>query len=430
MKQNKNQKFLLGKSPTACPAVTCLLLLLSFQSCGGTDPFSVPDETRSTVFVSNLSLTDAIQTRAAYDGYDNIRKLHLFVFNDDETRLLDSYISCDRPATPYLSFNSSVGDKLLVMVANLDESAFSLSDVSTYESLEGIRMDLRYEDPTYPVMSGECQLCAGGDGYTPILLTPLISNVCLDFVKVNFIGRGYKSRTLENASAYLTNVSGSADVLRHDGFRVTDLVNAGRLDEHYLAAMSHPEMLRRSFVPGQWKPVNLYCYPNDAADGVLGSEHTKLVIEGRIDGETYYYPLEINQEGFGYTGGPHGISRNVKYSYSLTITRKGSTDPEISVGPETTVEKGWITLHPGQFITGKTGEDIHVWCELYPEDTPLDICKDDLDYDVERGIYTYDYDPDGHGVTLHLKDGGTGMFTIDAASPIDQGFLVIIVVNP
>lgn len=404
--------------------------MLAFQSCDSAGPFSVPQGVSSALFVTNLSLTESIQTKAAYEGYDNIRKLHLFVFNDDETRLLDSYVCCDRPATPYLTFNSSVGDKLVVMVANLDDSSFTLSDISSYEALEGVKIDLRNEDPYFPVMSGECQLSAGENGYTPIMLTPLLSNICLDFVKVNFSGRGYKSTTLENASVYLTNVSGSTEVLRHDGFRVTDLINAGQMDEAFLSSMKHPEILRRSFIPGQWKPVNLYCYPNDAAEGVLGSEHTKMVIEGTIDGQRYYYPIEINQEGFGYAGGPHGISRNVKYSYGMTITRKGSTDPDISVGPETTVEKGWITLHPGQFITGKTGDSIHIWCELYPEDTPLDICREDLDYDVERGIYSYQLDPDGHGVTLTLKDGGTGMFTIDAASPIDQGFLVMIVVNP
>ena len=75
-------------------------------------------------------------------------------------------------------------------------------------------------------------------------------------------------------------------------------------------------------------------------------------------------------------------------------------------------------------------EKVHVWCEVYPEDTPIDISRDDLDFDVERGIYTYEMDPDGHGVVLTLRENGTGMFTIDAGPPVNDGFLVIIVVNP
>lgn len=428
---NYISKHSLGNSPAASLAVTCLLLiLLAFQSCDSADPLSVQDRASSTLMVANLSLTDPVRTKAAYAGYENIRKLHLFVFNDDEKGLLDSYISCDRPATPYITFDSSVGDKIAVMVANLDETSFSINDISTYEALESVRADLKNEDPAYPVMCGECQFSAGEGGYTALMLTPLLSEICLDFLKVNFSGKGYRSTTLENASAFLTNVSGSAEVLRHDGFKVTECVNAGKLDTQYLSGMKHPELLRKSVIPGYWKPVSLYCYPNDSADGVLGSEHTRLVIQGDIDGRTYYYPIEINQEGYGYAGGPHGVSRNIKYSYGLTITRKGSTDPSVPVAPETTVDKGWINLHPGQFITGKTGDVIHVWCELYPEYTELDIDKDDLDYDVERGIYSYVMDKDGHGVTLTLKDGGTGMFTIDAGSPVDQGFLVMVVVNP
>lgn len=411
---------------------TCLLLLCTFGflSCSTADPFPIPDGISSTVLVSNLCFPEGLETRAPYEGYDKIRSLHVFVFNDDILCRLDSYCSLDMPSTPYITFNSSSGDKRVVMIANLDDSSFSISEISNYDALEAMRSDLRDEDPLHPVMSGECQLNAGAEGYTPIQLTPVLSNICLDFVKTNFSGRGYRSTTLENACAYLTNVSGSAEILRHDGFKVQELVNADRLDERYISSMRHPEMLKNTFMPGQWKPVNFYCYPNDSGDGIMGSEHTRLVIQGDIDGHTYYYPIEINQEGFGYVSGAHGVSRNIKYSYAITITRKGSTDPSIPVGPDTIVEKGWINLHPGQFITGKTGDRIHVWCDMYPEDTPLDIAIDDLEYDVERGIYTYELDPDGHGVTLTLMDGGTGMFTIDAASPIVQGFLVMIVVNP
>ena len=140
--------------------------------------------------------------------------------------------------------------------------------------------------------------------------------------------------------------------------------------------------------------------------------------------------MEINQDGFGYASGPHGLSRNVKYSYSLLVTRKGSTDPDDLVGPEEVIGEAWIKLYPGQFITGTNNEKVHVWVEVYPEDTPVIIDRDDLDFDVDRGIYTYEMDPDGKGVTLTLKDNGTGMFTIDAGPPVNDGFLVMVVVNP
>ena len=363
-------------------------------------------------------------------GGSGIRRLDIFVFDDDEAMRLDSYCSIDSPATSLFTVNSGAGDKYMVVLANFPSERLTVSDFWNLDALENVRCRIQDEDPSYPTMSGECHFCAGEDGYSPIQLTPVLSDICVDFVGCNFSGRGYRSRTLENASVYLTNISASSEILRQDGFHITELENSGYLDEHFLAGMSHPEMIRRSIIPGQWSPADLYCYPNDDADGMLGSPHTRIVLQGDIDGTTYYYPVEINQEGFGYTSGPPGVSRNIKYSYSFNITRKGSTDPDILVDPEEIVEKGWIKLYPGNLITGTNGERVHIWCETYPENCELDICKDDLDYDVERGIYDYEMDADGHGVTLTLKENGTGMFTIDAGPPVNDGFLVIVVVNP
>lgn len=409
----------------------CLLFCLgSLLSCGTADPFISPEQVETTLFLPSIYVSSQHPTKAGYEGYSDISRLDIFVFNDDDLRQLDSYSRIEAPETPYLTITSSAGDKLVVVMANCTGKVFASDQIWSYDTLEEVRWHLADEDPSKPVMSGECQICAGASGYTPLQLTPLLSNVCLDFIKCDFAGRGYKSKTLSNASVYLTNLSESCEILRHDGFRPSEIENYGALDSEFLRTISHPEMIYSTVVPGQWKPVNLYCYPNDSSDSELGSPHTRMVVQGDIDGTTYYYPIEINQEGFGYRSGPHGVSRNIKYSYNLLITRKGSTDPDTLVGPEETVEQGWIELHPGQLITGHTGDEVRVWCELYPEDTTLDICRDDLDYDVERGIYTYEMDDDGHGVTLALAGGGTGMFTIDALDPVNQGFLVIVVVDP
>lgn len=379
------------------------------------------------LFLPDILALEEHPTKAAASAVD---RLDIFVFNDDEIRRLDSYCSVSTPQTAYIQVNSSAGDKLVVVLANCSDRPFTYDEFKTYSALESVIWRLKDEDPTRPVMSGECQISAGAEGYTPVKLTPLLANVCLDFLKCDFTGRGYRSRTLENCSVFLTNLSGSSEILRQDGFRVSELENAGRLDPGYLASMKHPEMIMRPVTPGQWSPVDLYCYPNDSADDMMGSPPTRMVVQGDIDGTTYYYPVDINREGFGYTSGPRGLSRNVKYSYSLLITRKGSTDPDTPVGPAQAVGEAWIKLYPGQFITGTNEERIHVWCEVYPEDTPVDISREDLDFDVERGIYTYEMDPDGHGVVLTLKENGTGMFTIDAGPPVNDGFLVIVVVNP
>lgn len=406
----------------------CLLFYSGmFLSCSTADPFSDSAEVSTTFFIPQLHMYLEHPTKAGDSG---IKRLDIFVFDDDDAMRLDSYCSIDSPSTSLFTVNSGAGEKHIVVLANFPSERLTVSDFWNLDALENVRCRIQDEDPSYPTMSGECHFCAGEDGYNPIQLTPVLSDICVDFIDCNFSGRGYRSRTLENASVYLTNISASSEILRQDGFHITELENSGYLDERFLAGMSHPEMIRRSITPGQWSPTDLYCYPNDDADGMLGSPHTRLVLQGDIDGKTYYYPVEINQKGFGYTSGTPGVSRNIKYSYSFNITRKGSTDPDVLVDPEEIVEKGWIKLYPGNLITGTNGERVHIWCETYPENCELDICKDDLDYDVERGIYDYEMDADGHGVTLTLKENGTGMFTIDAGPPVNDGFLVIVVVNP
>ena len=38
------------------------------------------------------------------------------------------------------------------------------------------------------------------------------------------------------------------------------------------------------------------CYPNCAEDEGPGTPFTRLVIEGQIDGDTYYWPIDINRQ--------------------------------------------------------------------------------------------------------------------------------------
>jgi hypothetical protein len=62
-----------------------------------------------------------------------------------------------------------------------------------------------------------------------------------------------------------------------------------------------------------------------------------MVLQGNLDGVTYYYPIPVNQPGYGYTStnGHYGVRRNCSYSYGITITRPGSLDPDEPIVPGT-----------------------------------------------------------------------------------------------
>ena len=85
--------------------------------------------------------------------------------------------------------------------------------------------------------------------------------------------------------------------------------------------------------------------------------------------------------------------------------------------------------YPSDYIVGNIGDKIHIGCILTPSDTPFDVGIDDLEFDKKRGIYEYEIDEDGHGVTLTLTGPGTGLIYMEAGPPINDSALFLIEVN-
>ena len=69
--------------------------------------------------------------------------------------------------------------------------------------------------------------------------------------------------------------------------------------------------------------AEFWCYPNSTAEAGLGCPLTCLVIEGTLLGERYWYPLGIPSIGRGET-----------ISVDVTITRTGTSGPDIPISTE------------------------------------------------------------------------------------------------
>ena len=88
-----------------------------------------------------------------------------------------------------------------------------------------------------------------------------------------------------------------------------------------------------------------------------------------------------------------------------------------------------LEQYPGDYIVGDIGDKIHLGCILTPADTPFDIGISYLEDDKAEGIYDYEIDPDGHGVTLTLTGPGRGLIYMKADEPINDSALFVIEVN-
>jgi len=405
-------------SGTGLVHIFLLTILPLSQSCQPPEA-SVPSPGKDKTFIY-VTQSRSPEIR---DGLD------VFVYDDDAAGLLDAWRHFDGLSSP-LEIYSGPGRKRLIAIAGADTGR-PLQEIATADNLRAVTFSLSDEDPASPVLTGETGFTSGGTA--SLTLEPLLSRIVLRSVACDFTGTSHEGESLENACAYLLNVNSSA-TLTSDSPSGQTVLNSTRLSRADLEAMAHPEMLYHDIgtIGRERRSLDLefYCYPNILGSESLGLEFTRLVLQGDLGGRTFYYPVNINQEGFGYSSGPKGIDRNVSYVVDMTLTREGSDDPDVPLPPSVVDTEGWIELHPGTFLTGHDGEDLHIWCDLYPPGTPLDICVEDLEYDRERGIYDYELDDDGLGVTLHLLKGGTGMFTIDAGPPVNTGYLIIIVVNP
>ena len=272
-------------------------------------------------------------TRVTLSGAASIRCLDLFFFNDDVLGRLDAYQRLEGFSAS-LTGASRSGKKRLVVLANAAGGTEDWLDITAYGGLLDRSFDLEQDSPSQPVMAAEGLLAAGSDKQCRLVLTPLMAQVRLRSLSCDFYGHPYEGCALEDAKVYLTNVCSRCEILPRDGTRPGGFLNVGRLSEEDLQKMLHPEMVYRDLGRAVGKGVvypgvSLYCYPNQAPEEGPGSPFTRLVIEGTIEGETYYYPIDIGRNDA--AGGPEGIARGMGYAFDITLTRKGSRDPDIPV---------------------------------------------------------------------------------------------------
>lgn len=125
------------------------------------------------------------------------------------------------------------------------------------------------------------------------------------------------------------------------------------------------------------------------------------------------------------------VERNCHYSVTVCPTDDGIEEDSWRIDTTNLQYVGQTLFepYPSDYIRGDIGDTIHIGCRTVPSNAPFDIGIDYLEYDKERGIYEYEIDPDGHGVTLTLTGPGTGLIYMEAGEPINDGALFMIEVN-
>lgn len=280
----------------------------------------------------SASPDDSAQISILYHSQRNcqIKTLDVFVFNNDRLERLDSYQRFENNTADEILCNiaSCSGDKHFVFLANSGIDKYEWVDVSCLKSLYKRTFDLESENSDYPIMVGEYVTNAGSSFSTDI--SPLTAEIILRSIKSDFTGKSYADEKLTDVRVYLTNVNASCGINPSDEEAPSRIINFGMLNTDDMNGFIFPEQICQSLDydigrERRYPFVRLQAYPSCYNKESVGSPYTKLVIEGKINGNTYYYPIAINRNGF--TDG-FGIRRADSYIYDITITRTGLTDPD------------------------------------------------------------------------------------------------------
>lgn len=279
----------------------------------------------------------------------DITTLDAFFFENDSKGRLDCYQRISYPEST-CNLASGSGPKTLVLIANSKKDKYEWAEIKSLKTMADITIDLEGERLDMPIMTSLQRTTAGQD--ISIDLSPLMSEIVVRSIRCDLSGKPYSHEPFILSRIFLTYVNASCSIIPDEKVHPLRIINAGMLDETHLQSFYEKDIIVKnidSIINKEKTLLNcsLFCYANNPTEESIGSPFTKLVIEGKIGNDTYYYPIRINsQEG--------GVTRGKAYIFDIVITRAGVTDPdgELGIGGidikmeiEPWKEKDWYTVN-------------------------------------------------------------------------------------
>lgn len=251
--------------------------------------------------------------------------LDILIFEDDRLRRLDAYMRIEDYVSGIVTPSSTGGEKIYFICINSGKDKYGWADICSYSSLGKITFDLENEDRDALVMTGEHRGIAGIDIET-LSLKPIASSVQIGSLRCDLSGTPYAGKRIKDVRAYLTNVNATCSLTGVPSKGQTRLINQEMLCEYDLKYFKDRTLIVQEIAAELGKTAlrtekSFLCYPNYGDR----TRSTRLVIEGKIEGIVYYWPIEICPD--------EGIGRNMSYNLGITIRRRGTTDPNCLVDP-------------------------------------------------------------------------------------------------
>ena len=316
-------------------AMGAVMLLVS---CAKEDVVEVVEPLQESVVYINLKNNLISKATGAGHGVqedDNtINTLEIFIFrvNDGQTDngVLDGYrkfSSQELGDLTSLEVQTTTGKKMIYAVANAHRANWQ--GINSIEQFKQQTALLENEDLKDFIMVGGKEAELGLATTVAFSIQRLVSRVQLVSLKTAFAGGPYDGMSLKGVKAYLTNVQGGKYIFNGEGSNLK-VLNSKKYIETDAQTFRMNGMLYDMLGTdisdtGYSTAHSFYCFSNDITEEKDGNKFTRVVIEGVLNGITYYYPIALPE-----------LKRNCCYSLDITIKRPGS------LNPDSDVEKGTL----------------------------------------------------------------------------------------
>lgn len=219
---------------------------------------------------------------------------------------------------------------------------------------------------------------------------------------------------------YIGEGSGNFDVTRNTHYHITVMPqgdglsgNSWRIDKSEIGSYIREIKLSYDSIDmtymGESVQVTAFTRPEDISPGLIGWDSSDESV------------ARVSQDG--------RITASGEGECTITCYATDGSDVYAECMVNVEFSPVYMKVYPGNFIRGKTGETYKIRCEYFPPSAKFDIGLEELEYDKGRGIYDYTVDNDGKGVTLKLKNKGSGLLFFEAGYPVNQSELIVISVD-
>lgn len=319
---------------------TFMVCLALFCACSKANFSEQPLQSRSesllTISLSGQPLSKATGPNQGNQADDNyINTLEIFVFHADGENAgeLDAYKKFTASdGLSNLQVKATTGNKHIYAVANSHRNDWK--GINTLSKFQQITTNLQLDDVKNFVMVGSVSATLQVTTSVTFTVSRLAARICLSGIKTAFAGTPYEGQKLTNVKVWMLNVHSVKNV--HDGQSSSNVIlNNKKLMAPDVNACAMSGMLFDAVVPqvedaGYRTPHYFYTYENTLESETSENRFTRLIVQADLNGKIYYYPVNINQVGYGYAdaNGHKGVKRNTAYEVGVTIFRPGSTDPD------------------------------------------------------------------------------------------------------